>query len=103
MTEYGFLQDVPFTELESAIRQEDYYRRGTHAVYQRWSVIVKDDMVVGVACNKYDDDGQVIGKKPLLPYQRFVYTSTSDNNGSGNKERDWYKYLVCLPYNHTLW
>ncbi len=44
-----------------------------------------------------------MGKTPLLPYQGHVYDSTSDNNGNGYKEREWYKYLVCLPYNHTLW
>lgn len=103
LTEHSLLTDVPYSELEEKIREHVYYRIGTHAVYDSWTAIVKDGLVVGVAYNDYGEYGRIIGKKPLMPYRGYVYDSTSDNNGSGYKERDWYKYLVCLPYNHTLW
>ena len=102
LTEYSWMCDIPYAELEKTIRQREYSLGGIHAVYDEWSAVVHNGMVVGVAYNRWDY-GRVIGKMPLLPYCGYVYDSSSDNNGSGYKTCDWYKYLVCLPYDHTLW
>ena len=73
-------------------------------------LIVKENMVVGVALEdaigylRSDDDYFYLTEDHyLFPYYGFVYSSTSDNNGAGYKERDWHRYLICLPYNHNLW
>lgn len=73
-------------------------------------LIVKENMVVGVTLedavgysHSGDDYFYLTKELCILPNCRYVSSSTSDNNGAGYKERDWYKYLICLPYNHNLW
>lgn len=73
-------------------------------------LIVKENMVVGVVledtvgyCHSGEDYYSLTEENYILPYHEYVYLSTSDNNGSGYKERDWHKYLICLPYNHNFW
>lgn len=59
-------------------------------------LILKDGLVAGVLVGYYSVEY-------ILPYMGYVYDSTSDNNGAGYKEREWSKYLICLPFSHTLW
>lgn len=72
--------------------------------------IMKKNMMVGVVLegivgyyNSCENHYYFKENDYILPYCGYVYSSTSDNNGAGYKEHDWYKYLVCLPYNHNLW
>ena len=107
-TEYKSLTEVPYKSLEEEIRKSSVYQNGTEPIPENWYVVVKDGVIVGVAHDvlAYDEEEKwwvSTGQKSVMPYQGYVYSSTSDNNGSGYKERDWYKYLVCLPYDHTLW
>lgn len=108
LTEYAGLTKVPYEELEQKIRGSRIYLEGTTPIPERWYVVVKNGTVVGVAWDRleYDEvtrEFNAVGQKVLLPYERYVCGSTSDNNGSGYKTRDWYNYLVCLPFDHTLW
>lgn len=73
-------------------------------------LIVKEKIIVGVALsstiglfNSGDHCYQLMEDHCILPYHGYVSSSSSDNNGSGYKTRDWYTYLICLPYNHNLW
>ena len=107
-TKYFSLTETPYQDLEKKIRERSLYLEGTNPISEHWYVIVKNGMIVGVAHDEYafDEDSMqwiVTGQETVLPYQGYVYDTSSDNNGSGYKERDWYKYLVCLPYDHTLW
>lgn len=76
----------------------------------RIRLILKKNMVVGVVLNSTlghymsgEASYYLMKDKFILPYDKYIYSSTSDNNGAGYKERDWYRYLICLPYNHNLW
>ena len=100
LTERRCLCDVPYRQVEETARREGWK---LEPVSDRWSVIMKEDTVAGFAYSVYRGLDRGIEKKPLLPYGGYVYDSTSDNNGSGYKTRDWYKYLVCLPCDHGLW
>lgn len=65
----------------------------------------KDGYVVGVAVdsNYLDESGQrCFGSRYIMPYERYCYDTTSDNNGAGYKETDGYRYLICLPADHSL-
>ncbi len=73
-------------------------------------LVTKENMVVGVALESavaYYHSGEdyfyLKEDRCIFPYQGYIFSSTSDNNGAGYKQRDWYRYLVCLPYNHNLW
>ena len=69
-------------------------------------LIMKDGIIVGVVIEgiRSFGDVKVIDTNSILfPGQGYIYDSSSDNNGAGYKTRKWYKYLVCLPHNHTLW
>ncbi len=93
------LTEIPYTELEEYIKadhDEDYV-----SPLQNDRLIVKDGLVVGVVIG-YDVPGFTHAEY-ILPYGGYIYDSSSDNNGAGYKERDWWKHLVCLPYSHTLW
>lgn len=103
LTEFLFLTTIPYTALEDLIKQQAFYLNQTHAVYSYWKAIVKDDIVVGFAYPEYGEYGKIIDYIPLLPYRGYVFDTTSDNNGAGYKERDWYEYLICLPENHSFW
>ena len=108
VTEYRALTKVPYRELEQAIRESSVYTAGTMPVPERWYAVMKDGVMVGAGRDTYARDemtGQweVAGQKTLLPYEGYVYETTSDNNGAGYKEREWYRYLICLPADHTLW
>lgn len=108
VTEYKTLTKVPYRELEQAIRESSVYTAGTMPVPERWYAVMKDGVMVGAGRDAYARDemtGQweVSGQKTLLPYEGYVYETTSDNNGAGYKEREWYRYLICLPSDHTLW
>lgn len=69
-------------------------------------VIVRDGLVVGIviAWGAFDEHGNWGTQyEYVLPFKGYCYDSTSDNNGAGYKESDWYKYLFCLPASHTFW
>lgn len=102
-TEYASHKSIPYAELEARIRSKEYYLRDISPISPDYEFIVRDGMIVGLVQHKYDSDGEYTGKDHILPYQCFVYDYDSDNNGSGYKTRIWYRYLVCLPHNHTLW
>lgn len=84
-----------------------------HPIMMDWEkirLIVKDDMMVGVMlddllnCHFSDKEASFYYEEhSILPYDGYVYDSTSDNNGAGYKERELNRYLICLPYNHNLW
>lgn len=107
-TKHRHLTQIPYRELEKEARKESGYLEGITPIPERWYLIVKEGIVCGVAYDEYAFDqasGQwkTVGCRTILPYEGYKYDSTSDNNGSGYKTRDWYQYLVCLPYDHTLW
>lgn len=107
-TEYAHLAKIPYQELEQEIRKETRYLESIAPIPERWHLIVKDGIVSGAAYQKYEYDPasgawKAAGFKTVLPYERYKYDSTADNNGAGYKTRDWYKYLLCLPYDHKLW
>lgn len=103
LAESGYLTKVPYAELEETVKTIYYYSQTTKPVHDFWTVIVREGIVVGFARSEYAPRSSRIVQVPLLPYQGYVYDSTSDNNGAGYKEQDWYKYLVCLPRDHKLW
>lgn len=79
----------------------------TETDWKALRLIIRDNMMVGVAlsedCLYIGENIEYIRGQYILPYSRYIYYSASDNNGAGYKERNWYRYLVCLPYNHNLW
>ncbi len=96
---YGWSDDIrctePYTELEK-ITNESKYRKGSITPVQEQKLIVKDGLIAGIML--------CLGRvdKPIMPYRGYCYDSASDNNGAGYKEREWYKYLICLPFEHKL-
>ncbi|MCD7807310.1 MAG: hypothetical protein LUH19_08230 [Lachnospiraceae bacterium] len=88
------LTRIPYTELEAHIRAERL--ENYVEPFQENRLIMQDGLVVGVLVGYYR-------VKYILPYMGYVYASSSDNNGAGYKEREWSKYLICLPLSHTLW
>ncbi|MCD8118687.1 MAG: hypothetical protein LUE29_04270 [Lachnospiraceae bacterium] len=94
LSKFKGLTNIPYNELESHIKEEhleDY----VEPVEQN-RLILMDGLVVGVLVGYYPVEY-------ILPYMGYVYDSSSDNNGAGYKEREWSKYLICLPFSHTLW
>ena len=70
------------------------------------NIINKDGIIVGFVIKNYrfiDGNIEETENEIILPYQRYCYDVSSDNNGAGYKERKWYKYLICLPDEHKLW
>lgn len=90
------LTEVPYTELEDYINAKRWEYSYLEPV-KNTCLILRDGLVVGVVV--------VSGphREYILPYKGYVYASTSDNNGAGYKETEWSKYLVCLPFSHTMW
>ena len=98
--------DASYSTIPQLCEETERYREHLEQLDPEYNkLIVKDGLVVGVTAPKYTYDGHTWVKtdRYLLPYKRYVYDSTSDNNGAGYKERDWYKYLICLPADHKLW
>ena len=62
------------------------------------ALIVHGDTLVGILVE--DDNGREV---PCFADERVCTYYAQDNNGAGYKERDWYRYLICLPADHTLW
>lgn len=99
------LCSVPYKELESIIKENDYYKSNTEPASFS-NIIIKDDIIVGFVIKHYHlNEGRIEGteNETILPYQGYCYDVSSDNNGAGYKERKWYKYLICLPCDHQLW
>ena len=99
------LCSVPYKELESTILNNEYYKSNTEPASLN-NIISKDDTIVGFVIKNYRfNDGHIeeTDNDTILPYQGYCYDISSDNNGAGYKERKWYKYLICLPYDHQLW
>ncbi len=94
---YGWMEDrrmmdVPFREAEAYIRQQGW--ESSVSPVQSSRIILMDGLVAGV---------RLWNGIRILPYQGYAYDSDSDNNGAGYKEREYYEYLICLPFEHTLW
>ena len=107
-TTYAYLKNIPYYAVEEEIRREGCMPEEIECIADRWYAVVRDGIVVGFAYDNYAYNEDTLqweytGKKAVLPYGKYMYDSTSDNNGSGYKTREWYKYLICLPREHTLW
>ncbi len=99
------LCSVPYKELESTIKNNEYYKSNTEPASLH-NIINKDGAIVGFVIKNYrfvDGHIEETENDTILPYQGYCYDVSSDNNGAGYKERKWYKYLICLPCNHQLW
>ena len=99
------LCSVPYKELESTIKDNEYYKSQTEPASLN-NIINKDGIIVGFVIKNYrfiDGNREETENEIILPYQRYCYDVSSDNNGAGYKERKWYKYLICLPDEHKLW
>ena len=102
----GPARDVSYKDVEGKVRSGEYDMAEFEPV-QPDKVIVKDGLVVGVMIAKWFFDAQTVTSHKedvcVMAYGKYCYDYTCDNNGAGYKERYWYKYLICLPGNHTLW
>ncbi len=104
---YGWCKDhpllnaIPFSEAEAYIRRERLEQDVSPVTNDK--LIIKDGLVAGVDLSWSIPSICQNHKEYVLPYGSCVYASALDNNGAGYKERKWYKYLICLPFDHTLW
>jgi len=100
-------EDVSYKDIEALVESGEISRDALEPIQKDQRLIVRDGLVVGVALDEWKFDLETVQCTRhdlyILPYGRYVYNHTSDNNGAGYKETDWYKYLVCLPAGHELW
>jgi len=95
---YG--KTLDFRALAAYCAEHTDKRKYLEPLRENETLIVKDGIVVGVSMPSHGSCGE---PDKYFPGDRYCYDSDSDNNGAGYKERNYYKYLVCLPAEHTFW
>jgi len=101
---YGWSVDIsntkPYQTIEQLCEEDPWWRKHIEPA-KRGTPIVRDGLVVGFRVETcFRDDGDYFY---ILPYEGYRYDCSEDNNGAGYKTRYWYKYLICLPFDHKLW